>query len=151
MTENYNFRFKVGDKVIKRGDPTIYTIKSVFMVRPIYYEAQGELGNIEYLPEAKLESLSNKYHADIVRESDNYNLDSLSDEEFYNLFKYPETKNKIDYKKELEQLKHDLVEVTEMRKNFSSMEKIIRGRITELEMLEVTNSLKNKEVGKYAR
>ena len=153
MTEINNFQFKVGDKVIKNGNPTIYVIKSVFMVKPVYYEAIGELGNIEYLPENKISLLTNKYHDELVKESKNYHLDPNADDEFYDLFVYPKKSEQSEQENisELDSLKKELLDIVNKRKEYAAIEKSLRGKITELEMIDIGNELKDKGVGKYAR
>ena len=136
---------------MKAGDPTIYRIRSVFMVKPIYYEAMGELGNIEYLPESKLSLLTDKLHDELV--SDN----NMIDEEYDDIVKVfstvkPVKKSEIvDKRESLEELRNDLLEVAELKKNFISMEKFIKKKILEEEKKELQEELKAKGVGKYAK
>lgn len=141
MTENDNFKFKVGDKVVKENDPTVYTIKAVYLVKPVYYEAQGELGNIVYLPENKISLVSKKYHDEIVSDGANYNLDSSNCDQICDAFKAENKKDNEDEEITIESLKRDLREVVEMRKNYAAMEKFIRCKIAELEAINLQKTL----------
>ena len=139
MTETNELKFKPGDKVVKNNDLTIYTIVSVYFVKPVYYVAMGELGNQEIIPETKLTLLSEKYHDELI--SDNKETDSRIDK-VANLFS--EKKVEKDSNLELSELKYyreKLTDVINKKKELLSEEEKLRNKITALEMENITKEL----------